>query len=1117
MISAHINQSGDAASHRARPPPLSMPGTRTSTGWETDSHIMLESSIPYSATGDDDPWALEVEQLQELARSVRGNLRLRPIRSFVDLKEGASAVSEGGGEGEGGVRVTSVVPPSAPAVLAGQNVSPPGEDALPVPTPLAVTAPLDDPPSPESAYPPTPANTHPAPIGILPPVPALPVLGDVRPVGVMEGGGIQSVRDVAAQGDVRPMFTLQPLATSSTSPPQPQLQHVSPPIIPHPATRRPPSLPTHPQAQSPFALALATAIPTGTVTPTAKLTSPLRTGPPPSAFKLHLSPATSESDASSLPSILSASTAASEETVMRPVPEPPCTAPLSRPPRRPAPVQAGHPHPHPSHPQTAHAHIAHAAHTVHTARTPHVHSAPLRTSFSTASPPPDPSGPQPLSASSLLSLLPTPFPSLNSPFPQPLIIDTRPLPSFLSLRLRQSINLAIPSLILKRYAKQGQGMEWDLLRGYVTTESGRESWDALLGSALGRTRSQRWNGDILIYDEEMDESTRASVRALSQAWTLATVLVPLVGAEHVYYLVGGFSALRTVQDALPHLVAGENYLDPTPQQQQYASPMLSGQELTVGGSPRMQLTPNTGRSSIGPGTAGTNGTNGSAGLFSLRTDVASARRRVMLEVDPQSPVPTGSSSSASASSGSASASTSGSASHSSLSQGRVLHSPAPIPAVGTLRPLGLALVDAPSPPPSAACFPQPPRRLGNSAPGDMPMLGLALNQPLRSPLPPKLQLRTAPIRSNTVPVPPSPGLLRITPPSPNAPGLQPPKSPLRSPLPLPLSPISRGPASPLPPPSPHLRPHTAPFDYPPRTHSDYPHANAQLPQTPTSSSAPQPFTVSEILPGFLYLGPEPSTDEEVEQLLDLGIKRILNMAEECDDDQGLGLRRKFEMYERVPMRDTVDEENIGRGVRAACLFLDDARLHDSPTYVHCKAGKSRSVTVVMGYLIHAHSWPLSKAYAYVMEKRQGISPNIGFVSELMKFEESQLGTKSVGVGEEGGNHARSAKPVGLGLRRIGRGAGARESLPPLSRGASVEDVLALTGTRDEADLPKEEQRTPVSTRLGDAATEKEVKDADGRYVHARKVPVDRRTLQPQRRVSKAGLESAWLNYVRPTA
>jgi len=42
----------------------------------------------------------------------------------------------------------------------------------------------------------------------------------------------------------------------------------------------------------------------------------------------------------------------------------------------------------------------------------------------------------------------------------------------------------------------------------------------------------------------------------------------------------------------------------------------------------------------------------------------------------------------------------------------------------------------------------------------------------------------------------------------------------------------------------------------------------------------------------------------------------------------------------------------------------------------------------------------------------------------------------------------------------------------------------------------------------DHAGEMEVKDAEGRYRHARRAPVDELTLQPMRRVSKAGLESA---------
>ena len=78
--------------------------------------------------------------------------------------------------------------------------------------------------------------------------------------------------------------------------------------------------------------------------------------------------------------------------------------------------------------------------------------------------------------------------------------------------------------------------------------------------------------------------------------------------------------------------------------------------------------------------------------------------------------------------------------------------------------------------------------------------------------------------------------------------------------------------------------------------------------------------------------------------------------------------------------------------------------------MHCKAGKSRSVTAVIAYLIHANHWRLARAYAFVTERRKGVSPNIGFVSELMTFEEMELGGKSVGVvgDSSGGNSGKGA-------------------------------------------------------------------------------------------------------------
>jgi hypothetical protein len=63
----------------------------------------------------------------------------------------------------------------------------------------------------------------------------------------------------------------------------------------------------------------------------------------------------------------------------------------------------------------------------------------------------------------------------------------------------------------------------------------------------------------------------------------------------------------------------------------------------------------------------------------------------------------------------------------------------------------------------------------------------------------------------------------------------------------------------------------------------------------------------------------------------------------------------------------------------------------------------------MAYPIHANHWTLSRAYAFVLERRKGISPNIDFVSELMTFEE-ELGGKSIGVqpssGADSTNHNR---------------------------------------------------------------------------------------------------------------
>ncbi|KAF7723461.1 hypothetical protein EC973_002015 [Apophysomyces ossiformis] len=165
------------------------------------------------------------------------------------------------------------------------------------------------------------------------------------------------------------------------------------------------------------------------------------------------------------------------------------------------------------------------------------------------------------------------------------------------------------------------------------------------------------------------------------------------------------------------------------------------------------------------------------------------------------------------------------------------------------------------------------------------------------------------------------------------------------------------------------------------------------------------FVISEIIPGFLFVGPEIENVEQAEQLEARQIRRILNMAEECNDDVE-GLQEKM-MYRKIAARDTVEMKNIDWVMMEAVCFIgndscisfanvqcidlcnvhiEDAKRNHEPIYVHCKAGKSRSVTAILAYLVASERWTLKQAYRHVIKARPNISPNIGFIAELMKME-----------------------------------------------------------------------------------------------------------------------------------
>ena len=419
---------------------------------------------------------------------------------------------------------------------------------------------------------------------------------------------------------------------------------------------------------------------------------------------------------------------------------------------------------------------------------------------------------------------------------RPLLIDARPPSSHVASHIKHSINIAVPSLLLKRSKKPGVAHQsFNSLRQFITTEQGKAIWDNLIRP------DGPWDNNVVIYDEEMDKDGAMVFNS-----PLIPVISPLLIRGTIYYLKGGISAARS------HLVL--------------RNLVSSGGDLDFGGDSFQNP------SQIKKG----------MGLFQLDVEAAE-KSKLHPPIGQQQPAST------------------------------------PLPSMLNLvsSTLNNILDSSPSPPPSQIAFHrprQPPRR--PSAP-NLRRIDTKSAERLNTNLP-KLQLRTMSVKSATLTVPPL--RIAIQPLSPSHLSLvqgdsTPPSATCMSPL------CQDGSDDdPNPPLTSYYTPPLSPCTPMPMPKSPAT-ARPELDQPPTTEEHPEEFVISAILPNFLFLGPELITQDHLDEIRDLGIKRILNMAAECDDDKGLRLREVFDRYVKIPWRDTVEEENIARGVREVCDIL----------------------------------------------------------------------------------------------------------------------------------------------------------------------------------------------------
>ncbi|KAJ3092624.1 hypothetical protein HK102_005116 [Quaeritorhiza haematococci] len=168
--------------------------------------------------------------------------------------------------------------------------------------------------------------------------------------------------------------------------------------------------------------------------------------------------------------------------------------------------------------------------------------------------------------------------------------------------------------------------------------------------------------------------------------------------------------------------------------------------------------------------------------------------------------------------------------------------------------------------------------------------------------------------------------------------------------------------------------------------------------SPLTESVDSTTPYSCIMP-YLFLGSDatPTSPTAIEEMKALGVTHILNMAAEVNYEARFSTCKDF-VIKRLPIEDNSEIENLDLVLHEGIAFIAAAHASspNAVVFVHCKAGKSRSAMVVLGYLMQHEHMSLQNAYNHVKKQRPDISPNIGFMLALMRFERDISGGSACG-------------------------------------------------------------------------------------------------------------------------
>uniref|UniRef100_A0ABI7ZU32 Dual specificity phosphatase 22 n=1 Tax=Felis catus TaxID=9685 RepID=A0ABI7ZU32_FELCA len=170
--------------------------------------------------------------------------------------------------------------------------------------------------------------------------------------------------------------------------------------------------------------------------------------------------------------------------------------------------------------------------------------------------------------------------------------------------------------------------------------------------------------------------------------------------------------------------------------------------------------------------------------------------------------------------------------------------------------------------------------------------------------------------------------------------------------------------------------------------------------------------MNKILPG-LYIGNFKDA-RDAEQLSKNKVTHILSVHDSA--------RPMLEgvKYLCIPAADS-PSQNLTRHFKESIKFIHECRLRGEGCLVHCLAGVSRSVTLVIAYIMTVTDFGWEDALHTVRAGRSCANPNLGFQRQLQEFEKHEVHQYRQWLKEEYGESplrdAEEAKNILATIRR----------------------------------------------------------------------------------------------------